>query len=60
MMTRLFFKLVGGFFAAILDLDGDDKMELIVTNNYYEGGTTTGDRYTPAATKKLVEVSCSA
>lgn len=43
---------------AILDLDGDGKMELVLTSNYYEGGTTTVYRYTPASVKKLVEVSC--
>jgi hypothetical protein len=46
--------------AAILDLDGDGKMELVLTSNYYEGGTTTVYRYTPASIKKLVSVSCGA
>ncbi|MEO7723555.1 MAG: FG-GAP repeat protein [Chthoniobacterales bacterium] len=46
--------------AAILDLDGDGKMELVLTSNYYEGGATTVYRYTPAAIKKLVEISCGA
>ncbi|MDQ3199797.1 MAG: hypothetical protein M3Q46_11555, partial [Verrucomicrobiota bacterium] len=46
--------------AAILDLDGDGKMELVLTSNYYEGGTTTIYRYTPSATKELVAVSCGA
>ncbi|MEO5754517.1 MAG: FG-GAP repeat protein [Chthoniobacterales bacterium] len=45
---------------AILDLDGDGKMELVLTSNYYEGGTTTIYRYTPSATKELVAVSCGA
>lgn len=45
---------------AILDLDGDGKMELVLSGNYYEGGTTTIYRYTPAAVKKLVDVSCGA
>lgn len=45
---------------AILDLNGDGKMELVLTSNYYEGGTTTVYRYTPASVKKLVEVSCGA
>ena len=46
--------------AAILDLDGDGKMELVLTSNYYEGGTTTIYRYKPSSTDKLVEVSCGA
>jgi hypothetical protein len=46
--------------AAILDLDGDGKMELVVTRNYYEGGTTTVYRYRPSSLKPLVAVSCGA
>ena len=46
--------------SAILDLDGDGKMELVLTSNYYEGGTTTVYRYTPPSIKKLVSVSCGA
>lgn len=46
--------------AAILDLDGDGRMELVLTSNYYEGGTTTIYRYRPSAPEKLVEVSCGA
>lgn len=46
--------------AGILDLDGDGKMELILTSNYYEGGTTTIYRYRPAAVKSLVAVTCGA
>ena len=45
---------------AILDLDGDGKMELVLTSNYYEGGTTTIYRYTPSSIKTLVSVSCGA
>jgi hypothetical protein len=46
--------------AAILDLDGDGKMEVVVTHNYYEGGTTTIYRYMPSSLKPLLEVSCGA
>ena len=45
---------------AILDLDGDGKMELVLTSNYYEGGTTTIYSYTPSSIKKMVSVSCGA
>jgi hypothetical protein len=44
--------------AAILDLNGDGKMELVLTSNYYEGGTTTIYRYTPSSIKALLSVGC--
>lgn len=46
--------------SAILDLDGDGKMEFVLSSTYYEGGTTTVYRYTPSSIKKLVSVSCGA
>jgi len=46
--------------SAILDLDGDGKMEFVLSGIYYEGGTTTIYRYTPSSIKKLVSVSCGA
>jgi hypothetical protein len=46
--------------SAILDLDGDGKLEFVLSSNYYEGGTTTVYRYTPSSLKKLVSVSCGA
>ena len=46
--------------SAILDLDGDGKMEFVLSSTYYEGGTTTVYRYSPSSIKKLVEVSCGA
>jgi hypothetical protein len=46
--------------SAILDLDGDGKMELVLSSVYYEGGTTTVYRYSPASIKKLVSISCGA
>jgi hypothetical protein len=46
--------------SAILDLDGDGKMELVLSSTYYEGATTTVYRYMPSSLKKLVSVSCGA
>jgi hypothetical protein len=46
--------------SAILDVDGDGKMEFVLSSTYYEGGTTTVYRYSPSSIRKLVEVSCGA
>ena len=46
--------------SAVLDLDGDGKMEFVLSSTYYEGGTTTVYRYMPSSIKKLVSVSCGA
>ena len=43
---------------AVLDLDGDGKMEVIVESNYYEGGATTIYRCDPKKVGKLLSVSC--
>ncbi len=44
--------------AAILDLNGDGKMEVVVTSNYYEGGTTTVYRCTPTKVEEVLSVAC--
>ena len=44
--------------AAILDLDGDGKLEVVVHSAYYEGGATTIFRCSPARIEKLVAVAC--
>lgn len=46
--------------AAILDLDGDGTMEVVLDSNYYEGGATTIYRCTPAKVEALVTVACGA
>jgi hypothetical protein len=46
--------------AAILDLDGDGKLEVVIQSNYYEGGATTIYRCTPAKIEELVTVACGA
>jgi len=45
---------------AILDLDGDGKMELVVGSNYYEGEEITIYRCDPKKSEALVSVSCGA
>jgi hypothetical protein len=44
--------------SAILDLDGDGKMEVLVNSEYYEGGDSTIYRCSPAKVEKLLSVGC--
>ena len=43
---------------AVLDLDGDGKMEIVVRSDYYEGGATTIYRCNPKKIEELLSVSC--
>ena len=43
---------------AVLDLDGDGKMEIVVRSDYYEGGATTIYRCNPKKVEELLSVSC--
>jgi hypothetical protein len=43
---------------AVLDLDGDGKMEIVVNSSYYEGASTTIYRCEPRKVKALLTVSC--
>jgi hypothetical protein len=45
---------------AVLDLDGDGKMEVIVDSAYYEGGGTTIYRCAPGKVDELLETGCGA
>jgi hypothetical protein len=45
---------------AVLDLDGDGKMEVIVDSQYYEGGATTIYRCTPEKIEELLSTGCGA
>jgi FG-GAP repeat len=43
---------------AVLDLDGDGKLEVVVASQYYEGGATTIYRCNPKKIEALLSVSC--
>lgn len=43
---------------AVLDLDNDGKMEVVVTSSYYEGATTTIYRCSQKKVEALLSVSC--
>ena len=46
--------------AAVLDLNGDGKLEVIVHSFYYEGGQTTIYRCEPDKIEALLSVECGA
>jgi hypothetical protein len=46
--------------AAVLDLDGDGKMEVVVESNYYEGGAMAAYRVTGKKPEQLVIAGCGA
>lgn len=45
---------------AVLDLDGDGKMEIVIGSNYYEGEATTIYRCDPKKCEQLLSVGCGA
>ncbi len=46
--------------AAVLDLNGDGKLEVIVHSFYYEGGLTTIYRCEPNKVEAALSVECGA
>jgi hypothetical protein len=45
---------------ALLDLDGDGKLELILESSYYEGGATTVYGFKGRKAEQLLTVECGA
>src|SRR4029453_1578652 len=45
---------------AVVDLNGDGKLEVIVHSFYYEGGQTTIYRCEPDKTEEVLSVECGA
>ena len=45
---------------AVLDLDGDGKMEIVVGSRYYEGEATTIYRCDPKKIEAVLDVGCGA
>ena len=43
---------------AVLDVDGDGKLEVVVASQYYEGAATTIYRCDPKKVKELLSVAC--
>ena len=43
---------------AVLDLDGDGKMEIVVNSRYYEGEATTIYRCDPKKVEELLSIGC--
>ena len=45
---------------AVLDLDGDGKMEIVITARYYEGEASTIYRFNPKKVEDVLSVGCGA
>ena len=45
---------------AVLDLDGDGKMEIVISARYYEGEATTIYRFDPTKVEDVLSVGCGA
>jgi hypothetical protein len=43
---------------AVLDLDGDGKMEIVLHSQYYEGGATTVWQLGAKEAKRVLEIAC--